>query len=370
MPGKQAGGGGRRAARCPWRLAAGSAAVAAAGRVGTAAQGRPPGRREHPRSRRRLDPPVPGRRGRPPGPRARPRVGRRRGDGVERAGGEALPPHRAAAADRCRRRGGQPPARRSPAGGLLRPPRPLPRGRATPVRGGVFIHDRTTAPGEVGASLAEWLGFLDVAEDPGRRGEPRSTGDRGGPLGGGGRRQPRPRGGDQAADPLPAGARRRRSDVAARARAPAGGGADRRATAGRVRLAYDGPPPRRARRRRSHAGTDPSPSPGHPALPGPRRAGRPDPHVVGPHGAPRLLPLAPRRAAEQPHAPQHRRRLRAHRRRHEATHDARGRLLPARGGVPESLRARDDRGGVAVLGLGRGQAPQPRPQGALPAPSR
>jgi capsular polysaccharide biosynthesis protein len=38
------------------------------------------------------------------------------------------------------------------------------------VRGGVFIHDRTTAPGEVSASLAEWLGFLDAAEDPGRRG--------------------------------------------------------------------------------------------------------------------------------------------------------------------------------------------------------
>ncbi len=37
------------------------------------------------------------------------------------------------------------------------------------ARGGVFIHDRTTAPGEVGASLAEWLGFLDAAEDPGRR---------------------------------------------------------------------------------------------------------------------------------------------------------------------------------------------------------
>ena len=37
------------------------------------------------------------------------------------------------------------------------------------VRGGVFIHDRTTAPGEVSSSLAEWLGFLDAAEDPGRR---------------------------------------------------------------------------------------------------------------------------------------------------------------------------------------------------------
>ncbi len=39
------------------------------------------------------------------------------------------------------------------------------------TRGGVFVHDRTTSPGEVGASLAAWLGFLDVAEDPGRRGE-------------------------------------------------------------------------------------------------------------------------------------------------------------------------------------------------------
>ena len=37
------------------------------------------------------------------------------------------------------------------------------------TRGGVFIHDRTTAPGQVDTSLAEWLDFLDRAEDPSRR---------------------------------------------------------------------------------------------------------------------------------------------------------------------------------------------------------
>ena len=37
------------------------------------------------------------------------------------------------------------------------------------TRGGVFIHDRTTAPGEVGTSLAAWLDFLDQAENPRRR---------------------------------------------------------------------------------------------------------------------------------------------------------------------------------------------------------